>query len=168
MCQVACVRGWPWSRTSGGPLPPCLTRSVASPTSTCASSNPSKNPTNGRLADVEIPQVVLAPLAGGPSAPELAAAVANAGGLGFIAGGYLTPDELERRLIRARELTDGPLGVNLFVLEESPVDDAALARYADELRAEGHELGEPRFENDWLDEKIDVVVAADIQVVSTT
>jgi nitronate monooxygenase len=34
--------------------------------------------------------VVLAPLAGGPSTPELAAAVSNAGGLGFLASGYLS------------------------------------------------------------------------------
>ena len=53
-----------------------------------------------------IPRVVLAPLAGGPSTPELAAAVANAGGLGFVAAGYLAPEELEARLRRARELTD--------------------------------------------------------------
>ena len=33
--------------------------------------------------------VVLAPLAGGPSTPELAAAVSEAGGLGFLAAGYL-------------------------------------------------------------------------------
>ena len=35
--------------------------------------------------------IVQAPLAGGPSTPELAAAVANAGGLGFVAAGYRTP-----------------------------------------------------------------------------
>ena len=67
-----------------------------------------------------IPSVVLAPLAGGPSTPELAAAVANAGGLGFVAAGYLAPEELAARLERTRELTDGPLGVNLFVLDDSP------------------------------------------------
>jgi len=33
--------------------------------------------------------IVLAPLAGGPSTPELAAAVSNAGGFGFLAAGYL-------------------------------------------------------------------------------
>ena len=33
--------------------------------------------------------IVLAPLAGGPSTPQLAAAVSNAGGLGFLASGYL-------------------------------------------------------------------------------
>jgi NAD(P)H-dependent flavin oxidoreductase YrpB (nitropropane dioxygenase family) len=33
--------------------------------------------------------IVLAPLAGGPSTPEPAAAVSNADGLGFLAAGYL-------------------------------------------------------------------------------
>lgn len=117
---------------------------------------------------MEIPQVVLAPLAGGPSTPELAAAVANAGGLGFVAAGYLEPDELERRLQRARVLTDGALGVNLFVLGEQPVDEEAVSAYADELRRAGHELGEPRFDDDWLDEKIEIALAADVQVISTT
>ena len=34
--------------------------------------------------------IVLAPLAGGPSTPELAAAVSEAGGFGFLAAGYLS------------------------------------------------------------------------------
>ena len=115
-----------------------------------------------------IPSVILAPLAGGPSTPELAAAVSNGGGLGFVAGGYLTPDELERRLAQARELTTGPLGVNLFVLEDRPIDERALAAYANELVQEGVEVGEPRFDDDWLSEKIEVVLASDVDVVSTT
>ncbi|HZP71908.1 MAG TPA: nitronate monooxygenase [Gaiellaceae bacterium] len=115
-----------------------------------------------------IPQIVLAPLAGGPSTPELAAAVANAGGLGFVAGGYLSPDELARRLERARALTDGALGVNLFVLREQPVDEDALAAYAERLAREGHELGEPRFDDDELDAKIEIALAADVQAISTT
>ena len=45
--------------------------------------------------------VVLAPLAGGPSTPELAAAVSNAGGLGFLAFGYLSGAEAARRLEQA-------------------------------------------------------------------
>jgi nitronate monooxygenase len=116
---------------------------------------------------VEIPQVVLAPLAGGPSTPELAAAVANAGGLGFVAGGYLSADDLDARLRRARELTGGPLGVNLFVLHDVPVDEEAIAAYALELAGEG-ELGEPRFDDDELDAKIDVAIAAGVDAISTT
>jgi nitronate monooxygenase len=116
---------------------------------------------------VVIPPVVLAPLAGGPSTPELAAAVANAGGLGFLAAGYLTPDAFADELRRARERTDGLLGANVFVLEEQPVDENALADYASELAREG-ELGEPRFDDDWLDEKLDVVIAGGVDVLSTT
>jgi nitronate monooxygenase len=113
------------------------------------------------------PEIVLAPLAGGPSTPELAAAAANAGALGFVAGGYLTPEEFAHRLERARALTDGRLGANLFVLREEPVDESAVDAYARELAGEG-ELGEPRFDDDWLDEKIEVALAADVQAISTT
>jgi nitronate monooxygenase len=114
-----------------------------------------------------IPPVVLAPLAGGPSTPELAAAVADAGGVGFLGAGYLSPHALEEQLRRARELTEGMLGVNLFVLEERSVDEAALAAYARELAGEG-ELGEPRFDDDRFAEKLEVVLASGVEIVSTT
>ena len=114
-----------------------------------------------------IPSVVLAPLAGGPSTPELAAAVANAGGLGFVAAGYLRPEVFAEQLARARALTDGPLGANVFVLEDRPIDEDALAAYARELEREG-ELGEPRFDDDRLEEKVAAAIAGGAQVVSTT
>ena len=66
------------------------------------------------LDSCDIP-IVLAPLAGGPSTPELAAAVSNAGGLGFLASGYLSAAELADRRRRAAELTGRPFGVNVFV-----------------------------------------------------
>jgi nitronate monooxygenase len=115
-----------------------------------------------------IPPVVLAPLAGGPSTPELAAAVANAGGLGFVAAGYLTPEELAVRLARTRELTDGSLAVNLFVLDERPVDEGAVAAYGRRLEAEGQQTGEPRFDDDRFGEKLAVALAAGVDVLSTT
>jgi nitronate monooxygenase len=114
-----------------------------------------------------IPPVVLAPLAGGPSTPELAAAVANAGGLGFVAAGYLRPEAFAEQLERARALTTEPLGVTVFVLEDRPLDDDALAKYARELEPEG-ELGEPRFEDDWLEEKTAAAIAGGASVLSTT
>jgi nitronate monooxygenase len=114
-----------------------------------------------------IPAVVLAPLAGGPSTPELAAAVANAGGLGFVAAGYLRPDAFAEQLGRARRLTAGPLGTNLFVLEDREIDRDALATYARELEDEG-ELGVPRFDDDWLEEKVAASIAGGATVISTT
>lgn len=58
--------------------------------------------------------IVLAPMAGGPSTPELVAAVANAGGLGSIAAAYLTPEQIADEFRRTRALTSKPLAVNLF------------------------------------------------------
>jgi nitronate monooxygenase len=59
--------------------------------------------------------IVLAPMAGDPSTPQLCAAVSNAGGLGSIGCGYAKADRV-RELIRAtRALTDRPFAVNLFV-----------------------------------------------------
>jgi NAD(P)H-dependent flavin oxidoreductase YrpB (nitropropane dioxygenase family) len=48
---------------------------------------------------------------------ELVAAVANAGGLGFITAlTQPTPDDLRREIDRCRALTDKPFGVNLTIL----------------------------------------------------
>jgi nitronate monooxygenase len=66
------------------------------------------------LLGIRLP-IVLAPMAGDPSTPELCAAVSNAGGLGSIGCGYAPPERV-RSLIRAtRALTDRPFAVNLFV-----------------------------------------------------
>jgi len=115
---------------------------------------------------------VLAPLAGGPSTPALAAAVTNAGGLGFLAGGYLSAEALDERIHETRALTDGPIGVNLFRLRAGPVDEQALADYAAELELEarrrGVELGDAVFEDDGWDAKLDVVIDRGVEVVSTT
>src|SRR3954454_24350805 len=73
------------------------------------------------LDQLEVP-IVQAPLAGGPSTPELAAAVCNAGGLGFVAGGYRAPEALAEVLARIRTLTDRPFGVNLFAASGTPTD----------------------------------------------
>lgn len=79
--------------------------------------------------------VVAAPMAGGPSTPELVAAVCNAGGTGFLAAGYKTAVAMEREVVATRELTDRPFGVNLFVPHESSQrrDEAAVKAYAERL-----------------------------------
>ena len=46
----------------------------------------------------------------------LVAAVAENGGFGLLAAGNLPPDELEREIARARDLTDKPFGVNLITV----------------------------------------------------
>src|SRR4051812_19524061 len=53
-------------------------------------------------------------MAGGWTTPELVAAVADAGGLGSIAGAMSTPEQLRDQIRQVRALTDRPFAVNLF------------------------------------------------------
>ena len=59
--------------------------------------------------------VIQGGMAVGISMAPLAAAVAQAGGIGLIAGSGLTPDELSKEIRAARRLTDGVVGVNIMV-----------------------------------------------------
>jgi nitronate monooxygenase len=115
---------------------------------------------------------VQAPMAGGPSTPELAAAVSAAGGFGFVAGGYLSPEGLGQALDRTRALTSAPIGVNLFVPSPREVDDTAIARYAEQLAPEaerlGVALGAPHWDDDGFDAKVDVLVSAGVHTVTFT
>jgi nitronate monooxygenase len=97
--------------------------------------------------------IVQAPLAGGPSTPALAAAVSNAGGLGFLAAGYKTADAVAEDVAAVRGASDEPFGINVFV--PGPVGDAdAVARYAATLQDEAGPLGEPRRDDDDWDAKL--------------
>ncbi|TVZ00876.1 nitronate monooxygenase [Trebonia kvetii] len=121
--------------------------------------------------------IVLAPLAGGPSTPELAAAVSEAGGLGFLAAGYLSAAELAARCRRVRELTARPFGVNLFVPgEETEATqaerDERVTEYARAIAADvtsiGADLGVPHYDDDAWQAKLAVVLEEPPPVVSFT
>jgi nitronate monooxygenase len=115
--------------------------------------------------------IVQAPLSGGGSTPELAAAVSGTGGLGFLAAGYTSGSDLDAAIRATRNLTTAPFGVNLFVLEETAVDEAALDAYRQALTADaarlGATLGETRFDDDDLEAKVTVLEQARVAVVST-
>jgi len=115
--------------------------------------------------------IVLAPLAGGPTTPELAAAVSNAGGLGFLAAGYLAAGALADQIRQARTLTSAPLGVNVFV-PGRPAPRGLVADYAATLGTEaseaGVELGEARSDDDEWDAKIGMLTADPLAVISFT
>jgi nitronate monooxygenase len=116
--------------------------------------------------------IIQAPMAGGPSTPELAAAVAEAGGFGYVAGGYLTVDALQDALRRTRELTARPIGLNLFVPSAEDTDDAAIAAYAADLRPEaerlGVQLGDPTWDDDEYPAKLEFAARAGVHTVSFT
>jgi nitronate monooxygenase len=123
------------------------------------------------LSQLEHP-IIQAPLGGGPSTPALAAAVSEAGGLGFLAAGYRSVDAVREEIAELRRLSGRPFGINLFAPGPALGDGAALAGYAATLAGEaeryGVELGEPRHDDDGWDEKLTLVADERIPVVSVT
>ncbi|OBI60130.1 nitronate monooxygenase [Mycobacterium sp. E796] len=122
--------------------------------------------------DISVP-IVGAPMAGGPGTPALAAAVSNAGGLGFLPAAYISAERLAEDIAAARALTTGPLGVNLLVPQPSVADWIALDYYAEELEniADHYqcEVGRPEFgdDDDW-ERKLEVVSDVHPELVSFT
>jgi nitronate monooxygenase len=123
------------------------------------------------LAALALP-IVQAPMAGGPSTPELAGAVSGAGGLGFLAAGYRTAAGLGDDVAATRALTDAPFGVNVFAPTGAAADGTVVRAYMEALRGEveaaGVELGTPRFDDDAFDDKISLLVGDPVAVVSFT
>lgn len=114
--------------------------------------------------------MIAAPMAGGPSTPELVAAVVRAGAFGFLAGGYLSAVSLTEQIHRVRELVDDAFGVNVFVPNvRSPVDTGVYAGRIRETAAYyGVTPGMSRWDDDSYAAKIDVLVRHHVPVVSFT
>ncbi|PXY20423.1 2-nitropropane dioxygenase [Prauserella coralliicola] len=114
--------------------------------------------------------VVVAPMAGGPSTPELVAAAVRAGAFGFLAGGYLGAAALGDQISKARELCGDTFGVNLFVPGIRATVD--LRPYAERLREEARrydvEPGAALWDDDGYGAKLDLLVEQRVPVVSFT
>lgn len=112
--------------------------------------------------------LVAAPMAGGPTTPDLVVAAAEADAFGFLAAGYLTPQALAEQLQSARARTED-LGVNLFVPERVEPDREAVAAYRDRLLGEGFDVPEPVWSDDdhWRD-KVDLLLGEPVPWVGFT
>ncbi len=61
------------------------------------------------------------------STPELVAAVSNAGGLGILALGPLSPEQTKASILKVRRLTDKPFGVGCTLLMPGAKENAEVA-----------------------------------------
>ncbi len=98
--------------------------------------------TNRRLLDllpIEHP-ILLAPMAGAMDW-QLAAAVAEGGGLGSIPCAMLTAAQLREQLARFRERTKAPINVNFFCHTPPELNNAREARWRERLKPYYEELG---------------------------
>ena len=119
---------------------------------------------------IELAQpIVAAPMGGGASTPELAAAVSDAGGLGFLAAGYKAPEAVREEIAAVRSQTARPFGVNIFA-PPGDSDAQEVERFAARLQAEasriGITLGRARHDDDGWDAKLALVAQERVPVVS--
>ncbi|MFG2947531.1 nitronate monooxygenase [Streptomyces adustus] len=123
------------------------------------------------LTDLGVYPIVQAPMAGGVSVPKLAAAVCEAGGLGFLAAGYKTADGMYQEIKQLRSLTARPFGVNVFMPQPEYAETGAVEVYAHQLAGEaawyGVELGDPDSgRDDGYEAKLAVLLENPVPVVS--
>lgn len=124
------------------------------------------------LMDAYPMPVIAAPMAGGPSTPQLVVEAARVGSLGFLAAGYRTVEQLAADIATVRASTED-FGVNLFVPERGPVDRSRVLAYrnliAPAAERLGVDLGTPRWDDDdgW-DAKVDLLSAGSVPWVSFT
>ncbi|MFE2038026.1 nitronate monooxygenase [Streptomyces scopuliridis] len=117
--------------------------------------------------------IVQAPMAGGASCPQLAAAVSEAGGLGFLAAGYKTADGMYEEVKQLRGLTGRPFGINLFMPQPRYADHAAVEVYRNQLAGEATwyetPLGDPDAgRDDGYEAKLAILLDDPVPVVSFT
>lgn len=125
------------------------------------------------LTDLYRYPIVQAPMAGGASCPQLAATVSEAGGLGFLAAGYKTPEAMYEEIKQLRGLTGRHFGVNLFMPQPADADTAAVGAYRARLTGEAAwyetPLGDPDAgTDDAYDAKLAVLLDNPVPVVSFT
>ncbi|MGF7088240.1 nitronate monooxygenase [Kroppenstedtia sanguinis] len=116
--------------------------------------------------------VIQAGMAGGAAMPELVAAVSNAGGLGTLGAGYLSPEEIRKAVREIRSRTDHPFAVNLLVTQEPSPSAEELKQGRELLAPIYREMGlEPQVPTRYAPsfaEQIEILIEEKIPVFSFT
>jgi len=87
----------------------------------------------------------------------LASSVSNAGGLGIIAAGNNSPENVRLEIRKAKELTDKPFGVNIMLLSDN-ADEVAKIVCEEGVKVVTTGAGNPgKYMNMWKDHNIKVI-----------
>jgi nitronate monooxygenase len=126
-----------------------------------------------RLLKIDYP-IIQAGMAGGATTPELIAAVSNAGGLGTMGAGYMTPDALREAIRKVKSLTDRPFGVNLMVVEGVEGDPLQMEKMVNLMKGWESQLGESisivsqNTKPQSFEEQLNVLIEENVPVFSFT
>lgn len=76
--------------------------------------------------------IIQAGMAGGPTTPEMIAAVSEGGGLGTLGAGYMAPEQIRTAIRTIKEQTSKPFAVNLFIPENTDWSVEEVQSYKEE------------------------------------
>ncbi|MFO7288382.1 MAG: nitronate monooxygenase [Bacillota bacterium] len=117
--------------------------------------------------------IIQAGMAGGTTTPELVAAVSEAGGLGTLGAGYMSPDRMREAIRAIRKRTDRPFAVNLFIPEPFEEDRDRIEKAQRRLDRFRREMclpasPDPGKYRESFEEQISVVLEERVPVFSFT
>jgi len=115
--------------------------------------------------------IIQAPMAGGISTPHLVASVNQAGGIGFLAAGYLSAATLEKQILEVKSKSNSIFGVNLFIVDSIKIDNCIKPENICEIEKELEIYKNDRLNiilDEENDKKIDVIIKNGVKIVSFT
>ncbi|MGR9049827.1 NAD(P)H-dependent flavin oxidoreductase [Halobacillus faecis] len=129
---------------------------------------------NSIIAQLNIDHpIIQAGMAGGVTTPALVSSVSNAGGLGNLGAGYMTPEAMVHTLTEIKQFTSRTFGVNIFVPQYPQATEEEIAyanKWLEPYRAELGILQDPAPKQDLslFEKQIEGLLSEQVPVVSFT
>jgi len=122
--------------------------------------------------------IIQAPMAGGITTSKLVAETSNAGGLGMIGAGYMSPTQMREQMKEIKQLTSKSFGINLFVPNPFHVSEDSIKAANQALAPIRQQLQLPSKDNfeiadykeilETFKEQIKVVIEEQVPICSFT
>ena len=118
---------------------------------------------------------IAAPMAGGITTPAFVASVTQAGGIGSLATGYLSPEQVRKSIQTIRTLTNDPFSANVFIPQNTHYNPILVEQMQKILAPYYQQLNLPmpnpatykKVDQDF-DEIVDILCQEKIPIVSFT
>lgn len=125
-----------------------------------------------KMLNISYP-IIQAGMAGGPTTPELVAAVSEAGALGTLGAGYMSPKQTGEAIHSIQKLTPEPFAVNLFLPQHYEIDEKQILKMQQHLNTYRKQLGIPEVDGvpdrqDLFEQQLQVVIDSGVKIVSFT
>lgn len=109
----------------------------------------------------------------GATTPELVATISNEGGLGTIGAGYMSPEQLDDEIDKVISHTKKPFAVNLFVPENTTINEASITEMHHHLRDYYHKykIDNPsinQHNTNHFNSMIDLIISKRVPIISFT